>query len=202
MLLGRIMREPASSKRFARKRIARSASAAGLTTESSSSDAFPSVTPAVAARRPFICCGTNPQTSAPLFCAPKTGIVFARISQREGAEVPLPERADDIGRHSMTVGSVRHGGAINTLGVAPRCCLRTRNKIVKAGHRRFHHGDASPEVRDFTGSARFRCPAEQTLRGSATRQAAGAACRVDYFYFGVVSSLSTLAPGTDVLSVP
>jgi len=30
----------------------------------------------------------------------------------------------------------------------------------------------------------------------------GAACRVDYFYFGIVSSFKKLAPGTDVLSVP
>jgi hypothetical protein len=34
------------------------------------------------------------------------------------------------------------------------------------------------------------------------RLALGAACRVDYLNLGVVSSLSKLAPGTDVLSVP
>ena len=43
--------------------------------------------------------------------------------------------------------------------------------------------------------AKMRCDKRQRL-------VPGTACRVDYFDFGIVSSLSTLAPGTDVLSVP
>jgi len=38
------------------------------------------------------------RTLAPLFRVPETVIVLARISRREGAEVPPPERTGAIGR--------------------------------------------------------------------------------------------------------
>ena len=71
---------------------------------------------------------------------PETGIVLARISPREGAEVPLPERTDAIGGRSITPSGsvVRHGGHHKRAWhCSPQFCLRIRYKIVRAGDRRF-----------------------------------------------------------------
>ena len=39
--------------------------------------------------------------------------------------------------NNRLVGLFDTAGTINTLGIAPQCCLRIRNKIVRAGDRRF-----------------------------------------------------------------
>ena len=44
------------------------------------------------------------RTLAPLYRVPETVIILARTSQREGAEVPLSERTDAIGGHSIIFG--------------------------------------------------------------------------------------------------
>lgn len=49
-----------------------------------------------------VCFGPKADMSASFSCA-RNWYSLARISQREGAEVPLPERTDAIGRHSITV---------------------------------------------------------------------------------------------------
>src|SRR6516164_2885640 len=77
------------------------------------------------------------RTLAPLYRVPETVIILARTSQREGAEVPLSERTDAIGGHSINfrVTLFDTAGTTETL-VRPQSCLRTRDEGAVAFPRR------------------------------------------------------------------